>query len=91
MPRFNRLAVNDILAQLAKRREMVMMKNESAGRRNPGGAEVKRQVEGQTAWQSMMPGLVVGHHAWGGPSAALLRGGAWCQPAGHGQEAFDGW
>ena len=45
---------------------------------------VKRQAKGQTACQSMMPGLVVGHHAWGRPSPALLRGGAWCQPAGRG-------
>lgn len=42
-----------------------MMKSKSVERRNPGGAGVKRQAEGQTAWQSMMPGLVVGHHAWG--------------------------
>jgi hypothetical protein len=55
LPRFIRLAVNDAVAQLAKRRKMVLMKNDSIGRRHPGDAGVKRQAEDQTAWQSMMP------------------------------------
>jgi hypothetical protein len=47
------------VAQLAKRRKMVLMKNESIGRRHPGDAGVKRQAEDQTAWQSMMQGTSI--------------------------------